>query len=78
MTPSGQQFFLPGTPTSVCAKGGEQLCQDWIAAHHLTQVVDYLPASSFWPLQWTEAGLLLFLAAGLGAVATWRIRRLLT
>jgi ABC-type transport system involved in multi-copper enzyme maturation permease subunit len=78
VTPSGQQFFLPGTPTSVCAKGSAQQCQDWIASHHLTQVVDYLPASSFWPLQWREAGLLLVLAAGLGGVATWRIRRLLT
>ena len=72
------QFFLPGTPTSVCAKGSEQQCQDWIAAHHLTQVVDYLPASSFWPLQWIETGVLLVVAAGLGGVATWRVRRLLT
>ena len=78
VTPSGRQFFLPGTATSVCAKGSEQQCQDWIASHHLTQVVDYLPASSFWPLQWTEAGLLLVLAVGLGGIATWRIRRLLT
>jgi ABC-type transport system involved in multi-copper enzyme maturation permease subunit len=78
VTPSGRQFFLPGTPASICAKGSAQQCQDWIASHHLTQVVDYLPASSFWPLQWIEAGLLLVFAAGLGAVATWRIRRLLT
>jgi ABC-type transport system involved in multi-copper enzyme maturation permease subunit len=78
LTPSGRQFFLPGTPTSICARGSAQQCQDWIASHHLTQVVDYLPASSFWPLQWIEAGLLLTLAAGLGAVATWRIRRVLT
>ena len=69
---------VPGTPTSICARGSEQQCQDWIASHHLTQVVDYLPASSFWPLQWTEAGLLLVLAVGLGGLATWRIRRLLT
>ena len=78
VTRSGGQFFLPGTPTSICAKGSPQQCQDWIASHHLTQVVDYLPASSFWSLQWIEAGLLLVLAAGLGAVATWRIRHVLT
>jgi ABC-type transport system involved in multi-copper enzyme maturation permease subunit len=78
VTPSGKQFFLPGTPTSVCAKGNPQQCQDWIASHHLTQVVDYVPASSFWPLQWTEAALLLIVAAGLGGMATRRVRRLLT
>jgi ABC-type transport system involved in multi-copper enzyme maturation permease subunit len=78
VTPSGKQFFLPGTPASVCAKGSQQQCQDWIAAHHLTQVVDYLPAGSFWPLQWVETALLLVIAAGLGGVATWRVRRLLT
>lgn len=78
VTPSGKQFFLPGTPTSVCAKGNPQQCQDWIASHHLTQVVDYVPASSYWPLQWTEAALLLIAAAGLGGVVTFRVRRLLT
>ena len=78
LTPSGKQFFLPGTPGSLCAHGSPQQCQDWIASHHLTQVVDYLPASSFWRLQGIEAALLLAIAAGLGAVATWRVRRLLT
>jgi ABC-type transport system involved in multi-copper enzyme maturation permease subunit len=78
LTPSGKQFYLPGTPSSVCAKSSPVRCQTWIASHHLTQVVDYDPASSFWPLQWTETALLLIVAAGLGAVATWRVRRLLT
>jgi ABC-type transport system involved in multi-copper enzyme maturation permease subunit len=78
LTPSGKQFFLPGTPTSICAKGSEQQCQNWIASHHLTQVVQYDPASSFWLLQWIEASVLLLIAAGLGGVATWRVRRLLT
>jgi ABC-type transport system involved in multi-copper enzyme maturation permease subunit len=78
LTPSGKQFDLPGTPSSICAKGSPQQCQTWIASHHLTQVVRYDPASSFWPLQWIEASALLLIAAGLGGVATWRIRRLLT
>jgi ABC-type transport system involved in multi-copper enzyme maturation permease subunit len=78
LTPSGRQFFLPGTPGSVCAKSSPQQCQAWIAGHHLTQVVQYLPASSFWPLQWTETAILLAIATSLGGVATWRVRRLLT
>ena len=53
-------------------------CETWIVGHHLTQVVEYLPASSFWPLQWLETAVLLITAAGLGGVATWRTRRLLT
>jgi ABC-type transport system involved in multi-copper enzyme maturation permease subunit len=78
LTPSGRQFYLPGTPSSVCANGSPQQCQDWIATHHLTQVVQYDPASSFWLLQWIEASGLLLVAVGLGGVATWRVRRLLT
>ncbi len=78
VTPNGKTFYLPGTPSSVCAKGSPAQCDTWIVGHHLTQVVEYLPASSFWPLQWLETAVLLVAAAGLGGVATWRTRRLLT
>ncbi len=78
LTPAGRQFRLPGTPSSVCAKDSPQQCQSWIASHHLTQVVEYLPPSSFWPLQWIETSVLLVLSLGLGGLCTWRVRRLLT
>lgn len=76
VTPAGNTFVLPDVP--VCASGGPQQCEAWIARHHLTQVVEYQPASHFWPLQWTETAVLLVLAAGLGGVAIWRVRRVLT
>lgn len=78
---SGKQFYLPSTPSSACAKASPRQCATWTATHHLTQVVKYLPglaASSFLPLQRIETTVLLIIAAGLGEVATWRPRRLLT
>jgi ABC-type transport system involved in multi-copper enzyme maturation permease subunit len=78
VTPADKTFYLPGTPSSVCAKGSPAQCDAWIAGHHLTQVVEYQPASNFWPLQWIETAVLLIFAAGLGGVAIWRTRRLLT
>jgi hypothetical protein len=76
LTPSGHAFVLP--QTSICAAGSITQCDAWIAGHHLTQVVRYLPASDFWPLQWYETSVLLILAVGVGGAATWRVRRLLT
>jgi ABC-type transport system involved in multi-copper enzyme maturation permease subunit len=76
VTPAGQTFVLPDVPA--CASGSAQQCETWIAGQHLTQVVEYQPASEFWPLQWIESLLLLVLAAGLGLLAVWRVRRLLT
>ena len=78
VTPTGKTFYLPGTASSACAKGSPAQCDAWIAGQHLTQVVEYQPASNFWQLQWIETALLLFVTAGLGGVATWRTRRLLT
>jgi ABC-type transport system involved in multi-copper enzyme maturation permease subunit len=76
LTPSGRTFVLPDV--RVCTAGSPQQCEAWIAGHHLTQVVDYQPAGSFWALQRNETLLLLALTAGLGGVATWRVRRVLT
>jgi hypothetical protein len=30
----------------------------------------------YWPLQWTETGIHLVLALGLGGICYWRVRRL--
>lgn len=77
VTRSGQQFILP--QVAVCANGlGQPACDNFIAGRHLTQEVRYVPASKFWPLQWTETAILLALALALGGLCTWRVRRLLT
>jgi len=77
VTPAGNAFYLPGS-SSVCAKGSQAQCEAWIFGQHLTQMLEYQPARNFWPLQWIETATLLALAAGLGGVATWRVRRVLT
>ncbi len=78
ITPAGQVFVLPaGTACQTSSLGAPQ-CDDWITAQHLRQVVSYVPASSFWPLQWYETGILLVLATGLAGLCISRVRRLLT
>ncbi len=50
-------------------------CRNALQALHLRQSVTYQPASRFWPLQWIETGIYLLLAAGLGGVCVWQVRR---
>jgi hypothetical protein len=50
-------------------------CRDALQALDLRQSVTYQPASRFWPLQWIETGIYLLLAAGLGGVCVWQVRR---
>ncbi len=50
-------------------------CRNALAALHLRQSVTYQPASRFWPLQLIETGIYLLLAAGLGCVCVWQVRR---
>jgi hypothetical protein len=78
VTPSGQQFTLPAVAACLGDGFGERRCNDYIASRHVTQEVSYIPASSFWRLQWTETALLLALSLALAGVCTWRVRRLLT
>jgi len=73
ITPSGQVFTGPAT--SACLGSSFSACSRWLTSKHLRQAVAYQPASRFWPLQWAETGLYLVLAAGLGWLCVWRIRR---
>jgi hypothetical protein len=74
ITPSGRVF--DGPPGRACtANVPQQDCSNWLNSLHLRQLISYQPASRFWPLQWTETAIYLVLAAGLGTLCTWQIRR---
>jgi hypothetical protein len=79
VTPSGAGFTVPPKACTFGAAGpglvGLRDCKSALAAMHLRQSVSYQPASRFWPLQWTETGVYLVLAAGLGWVCVWQVRR---
>jgi hypothetical protein len=80
MTQAGPELTaLPKACNPGPGSGVSQVaCQKAIAALHLRQLrqsVTYQPASRFWPLQWLETGIYLALAAGLGWVCAWQVRR---
>jgi len=47
-----------------------------LAGRGVRMAVTYQPASRYWAFQWLETGVFLILAAGLGALCYWRVRRL--
>jgi ABC-2 family transporter protein len=47
-----------------------------LQGHGIRMAVTYQPASRYWAFQWLETGIFLVLAAGLGALCYWRVRRL--
>ena len=77
VTPAGPELTvvpkvcLPTPGSGINAAG----CRNALEAMHLRQSVSYQPASRFWPLQWIETGIYLLLAAGLGWVCAWQVRR---
>jgi len=73
ITPAGHVFTGPAT--QACIGPNSTACTNWIGSQHLRQQVTYQPASRFWPLQWAETGIYLALAAGLGLICGWRVRR---
>jgi hypothetical protein len=77
MTPAGPEFtVLPRACTPTPGSAFHPVpCRETLAAMHLRQSVTYQPASRFWPLQWIETGIYLLLAAGLGGVCVWQVRR---
>jgi ABC-type transport system involved in multi-copper enzyme maturation permease subunit len=80
------QVFLPlwvfdcrqGMPTEQQTPAARQACFTRLADEGYRQSVAYIPATSFWALQWREAGLLFALALLLVGFCFWRIRRDLT
>jgi hypothetical protein len=74
ITASGRVFDGPASHACT-ANLPQQDCDNWINSLHLRQLISYQPASRFWPLQFAETGVYLVLAAGLGALCTWQVRR---
>jgi hypothetical protein len=78
VAPSGAGLTVPRACTFGAGGpglAGLRACRSVLAAMHLRQSVAYQPASRFWPLQWTEGAVYLVLAAGLGCVCAWQVRR---
>jgi hypothetical protein len=76
MTPAGPELTqLPGACIPTASGLNRVACEQGLAAIHLRESVTYQPASRFWPLQWIETGIYLVLAAGLGWVCVWEVRR---
>jgi hypothetical protein len=79
VTPSGAKLTVPPKACTFGAAGpglvGLRDCKSSLAAMHLRQYATYQPASRFWPLQWVETGVYLVLAAGLGCICVWLVRR---
>ena len=74
ITTSGKVFTGPAGPACL-GNSTPNACSNWLNSLHLRQSVSYQPASRFWPLQLTETGIYLVLAAGLAWLCVWRIRR---
>jgi hypothetical protein len=70
-TPTAQSLSrAPGSATAFHGDG--QRC---LASHLIREAVSYQPASHYWPLQLTEAGIFLALAVGLAGWCSWRLGR---
>jgi hypothetical protein len=64
-----------GAPGSRAAGSGADPLGSCLARHGIRIVVSYQPASRYWELQSAETGMYLVLAAGLGGLCYWAVRR---
>jgi ABC-2 family transporter protein len=78
ITPSGEVFTGPPSPEHCGPNAGHNACMDWLDTLGLRQEITHQPASHFWPLQWTEAGIFVAVAAVLIGFCFWWTRRRLT
>lgn len=78
ITPTGQVFTGPANPQYCGIDHGPKGCMDWVGSLGLRQDITYQPASHFWPLQWTEAGIFVAVAVLLAGFCFWWTRRRLT
>jgi ABC-type transport system involved in multi-copper enzyme maturation permease subunit len=75
ITESGHPFTGPATSACLSNSAPPEQCQNWLNSLHLRQLITYQPASRFWPLQWLEMAIYMVLAAGLGLLCVWQVRR---
>jgi hypothetical protein len=78
ITDAGQVFTGPADPQYCGPEAGVQACEEWLGTLGLRQDLTYHPANHFWPLQWTETGILLGVAILLAGFCFWWTRRRLT
>jgi hypothetical protein len=78
ITDAGQVFTGPADPQYCGPEAGVQACEEWLGTLGLRQDLIYHPASNFWPLQWTETGILLGVAILLAGFCFWWTRRRLS
>ena len=78
ITPTGEVFTGPADPQYCGPNASLQACEEWVGSLGLRQDLTYHPASNFWPLQWTETGILLGVAVLLAGFCFWWTRRRLT
>ena len=74
VTPAGKVFTGP-VGTACTGNSTQEQCANWLDSLHLRQLITYQPASRFWPLQLIETGIYLVIAAGLGWLCAWQVRR---
>jgi ABC-type transport system involved in multi-copper enzyme maturation permease subunit len=75
ITPSGKVFTGPAPSACLSSSAPPQACMNSLNKLHLRQLITYQPASRYWPMQWLELAIYLVLAAGLGLVCVWQVRR---
>ena len=59
-----------------CLQNSSDACTTLILAQHLTQVLTYQPANRYWSFQGYETGIFLVASLGLGALSSWRLKRI--
>ena len=76
---SSQAVNAAGQPVSVmpavCVSPSAGDSMPCLASHGIAVAVTYQPTSRYWPIQWTETGIFLALAAVLAGFCYWRVGR---
>jgi hypothetical protein len=78
ITRAGHLFTGPANPRYCRPNLDPSACLNWVGTLGLRQDLTYHPASHFWPLQWTETGILIGVALLLAGFCIWSTRRRLT
>jgi ABC-2 family transporter protein len=75
ITPNGEVFNGPYDPAVCGPDATQQTCNEWVDSLGLRQDLVYHGDNHFWPLQWTETGILVGVAVLLAGFCFWWVRR---